>query len=66
MLASLTPFAFRGALWMRPIAYTFGIVMAGNGLLHLAGSAYMKKAMPGVHSAPLIVAAAIYLLASVP
>jgi len=51
---------------MRPIAYTFGIVMAGNGLLHLAGSAYMKKAMPGVHSAPLIVAAAIYLLASVP
>ncbi len=49
---------------MRPIAYAFGIVMAGNGLLHLVGSVYMRKAMPGVYSAPLLLAAAIYLLAS--
>jgi len=63
-LASLTPFAYRGAGWMRPLAYAFGIVMVGNGLLHLVGSVYMKKAMPGVYSAPLLVAAAIYLLAA--
>ena len=63
-LASLTPFAYRGAGWMRPLAYAFGIVMMGNGLLHLVGSVYMKKAMPGVYSAPLLVAAAIYLLAA--
>jgi len=25
----------------------FGIVMAGNGLLHLVGSIYMRKPMPG-------------------
>jgi len=64
-LASLTPFAFRGAAWMRPVAYAFGLIMAGNGLLHLVGSAYTRKAMPGTYSAPLILAAAIYLLASV-
>jgi hypothetical protein len=65
VLASLTPFAFRGAAWMRPIAYAFGIVMAGNGLLHLAGSAYTRKVIPGTYSAPLLLAAAVYLLASV-
>ncbi len=65
-LATLTPFAYRGAGWMRPVADAFGIVMAGNGLLHLAGSAYMRKAMPGVYSAPLLLAAAVYLLVSVP
>jgi Protein of unknown function with HXXEE motif len=66
VLASLTPLAFRGVAWMRPLAYAFGIVMAGNGLLHLAGSAYMRRAMPGVYSAPIILAAGIYLLAAVP
>jgi len=65
VLASLTPLAFRGVAWMRPAAYAYGIVMAGNGLLHLAGSVYLRKAMPGVYSAPLLLAAAIYLLASV-
>ncbi len=50
---------------MRPTAYVFGVVMAGNGLLHLAGSVYLRRAMPGLYSAPLILGAAIYLLASV-
>jgi len=65
VLASLTPFAYRGAAWMRPVAFAFGIVMAGNGLLHLFGSSYTRKVMPGTYSAPLILAAALYLLASV-
>jgi hypothetical protein len=33
---------------MRPLAFAFGLIMAGNGLLHLIGSLYMKKAMPGL------------------
>ena len=65
LLFALSPAAFRGEPVMRPAAYVFGVVMAGNGLLHLVGSAYMRKAMPGVYSAPVILAAAIYLLASV-
>jgi uncharacterized protein with HXXEE motif len=66
VLASLTPFAFREAAWMKPVAYGFGLIMMGNGVMHLVGSGYMRKAMPGVYSAPLILGAAIYLLASVP
>jgi Protein of unknown function with HXXEE motif len=65
VLASLTPVAFRGAPGLRPVAYVFGIVMAGNGVLHLVGSAYRRRAMPGVYSAPIILAAAGYLLASI-
>lgn len=65
VLASLTPVAFRGAPGLRPVAYVFAIVMAGNGVLHLVGSAYMRRAMPGVYSAPIILAAAGYLLASI-
>lgn len=64
VLFSLAPAAFRGAPELRPLAYVFGIVMAGNGVLHLAGSIRMRRAMPGVYSAPLILAAAIFLLAS--
>ena len=66
LLFALSPAAFRGEPVMRPAAYVFGVVMAGNGLLHLGGSVYMRKAMPGVYSAPLIVAAAVYLLVAVP
>jgi hypothetical protein len=64
VLASLTPFAFQGVGWMRPVAYAFGIVTVGNGLVHLGGSLYMRKAMPGVYSAPLLLSAGVYLLAS--
>ena len=66
LLFALAPAAFRGAPGMRGAAYVFGIVMAGNGLLHIAGSLYMRRLMPGGYSAPLILAAAVYLLASVP
>ena len=36
-LFALAPAAFRGEPGMRPAAHIFGIVMAGNGLLHLGG-----------------------------
>jgi len=65
LLVALSPAAFRGEPAMRPAAYLFGIVMAGNGLLHLFGSVYMRKVMPGTWSAPIILAAAVYLLVSV-
>lgn len=64
LLFALSPAAFRGESGMRPAAYVFGVVMAGNGLLHLGASVYMRKAVPGVYSAPIILAAAIYLLAA--
>lgn len=66
LLASLTPAAARGAAGMRPAAYAFGAIMAGNGVLHIGASIWQKKLMPGTYSAPIILAAAIYLLAAVP
>ena len=64
VLASLTPLAFRGVPALRPVAYVYGIVMAGNGVMHVGGSIYKRKKMPGLYSAPIILAAAGYLLAS--
>ena len=64
VLASLTPAAAREAPGMRPAAFVFGIVMVGNGLLHVGASLYRRRVLPGTYSAPLILAAAIYLLAS--
>lgn len=66
LLFALSPAAFHEAPALRPAAYVFGIVMAGNGLLHIGGSVYLRKLMPGTYSAPLILAAAIYLLLAVP
>ena len=41
LLLALSPAAFRGEPGMRPGAYVFAVVMAGNGLLHLVGSVYI-------------------------
>ena len=65
VLASLTPAAARGAAGMRPAAYVFGAIMAGNGVLHIGASLRTRRLMPGTYSAPLILVAAIYLLVSV-
>ena len=65
LLLLLTPAAFGGAPELRPWAYLFGTVMVGNGVLHMIGSVYHRKAMPGVSTAPLILAAGVYLLTSV-
>src|SRR5256886_11044674 len=58
LLLALSPAAFPGGPGMRPAAYLFGLMMAGNGLLHPGGSSSIKKAMPGGHSAPPSPAAA--------
>jgi hypothetical protein len=65
VLSSLTVFVLRGARWMKPVSYAFGVVMLGNGLVHVAGSLEMGRPMPGVYSAPLLLAASVYLLWSV-
>lgn len=62
LLLALSPFAYRGARWLVPLAYVFGTIMLLNGLGHIAGSFYLGRLMPGVHSSPLLVLASIYLL----
>jgi hypothetical protein len=65
LLLALSPLAFRGVRWLVPFAYFLGIIMIGNGLLHIGGSFYFGRLMPGVYSSPLLLGAAIYLLVSV-
>jgi len=62
LLLGLSVFAFRGARWLRPLAYAFAVVMLVNGTVHTVGTLYMKRAMPGVYSSPLLFAGSIWLL----
>lgn len=62
-LAAASYFVWRGRWAMRPISHVFAAVMLLNGLLHIAGSVYMRKAMSGVYSSPLLIAASVFLIA---
>ncbi len=70
VLLALAPFAFRGARWMRPIAYVFAILMLANGLGHTLGTIFGRtvesvrfpRPMPGFYSSPFLLVASIYLL----
>jgi hypothetical protein len=69
-LLALSPFAFRGVKWMRPVAYTLAILMAVNAVGHTLGTVFGRtialiqfpRPMPGFYSSPLLFAASLYLL----
>jgi hypothetical protein len=65
LLLGLSVFAFKGARFMVPLSWIFGLFMLANSLLHIAGSIYMGRAMPGVYSSPLLLICATYLLITV-
>lgn len=65
LLVAVSPFAFRRAKWLTVLSYPLGILMLANGLLHLIGSVYLGRFMPGVYSSPLLIAASIYLLVAI-
>jgi len=66
----LTPFAFRNARWMRPLAYFFAGVHLLNGMGHTlatifgqtVSSVHFPRPAPGFYSSPLLLAGSIYLL----
>jgi len=62
LLGALTTFAFAGRQWLRPAAYALAAIYVGNGLVHLVGSALVRRPVPGVLSAPLLLAAGGWLL----
>jgi hypothetical protein len=66
VLASLSRFAFLGRAWIRPASYVYAVFMLFNGLTHIVGSLYARRPLAGVVSAPLLVAASIFLAWSVP
>jgi hypothetical protein len=68
----MTPFAFRNARWLRPLAYFFAITMLLNGMGHTlatifgqtVSSVHVPRPAPGFYSSPLLFAGSIYLLIS--
>ena len=53
--------AFRGSRLAIVVAYPVAVLMFANGIGHIAASLYRRRAMPGVYSSPLLVAASAYL-----
>jgi hypothetical protein len=71
ILLALTPFAYRNARWLRPLAYFFAGVMLLNGLGHTlftvlgqtVSSVRFARPAPGFYSSPLLLITSIYLFA---
>jgi hypothetical protein len=67
LLLCLSPFAFRGNPWLSIVARPLGAVVGVlNAALHISTSFYFHRCMPGVYSSPLLLIAAILLLATSP
>jgi hypothetical protein len=62
ILFALTPWAFAHAAWLVAVAIVFSIINIGNGLLHILASIRLRERVPGLVSAPLLLACAIWLL----
>lgn len=70
VLLLLTPYAFRNARWLRPLAYLFAGVHLLNGTGHTLATIFgrtvssvpIPRPAPGFYSSPLLLAASIYLL----
>jgi hypothetical protein len=69
VLLGLTPWAYRNARWLRPLAYVFAGIQLLNGTGHILAairgstvpSVQFEGPAPGVYTAPLLVALAAYL-----
>jgi len=62
ILLSLTPLAYAHVAWMIPVAIVVSLINIGNGLLHIVASIRVRHRVPGVISAPFLLASAVWLL----
>jgi hypothetical protein len=61
LLAALTPWAYAGSPWMRPLAWVLAAIHVANGLNHVVGSILARRPVPGLWSAPLLLVAGAWL-----
>jgi hypothetical protein len=65
LLLCLSPLAFRGSPWLRLAAWPLGLLVGiANASLHISSSIYFHRWMPGVYSSPVLLIAAVFLLAA--
>ena len=65
VLTVLSAAPFRGARWAIPASAIYAGLMTANGLFHMTGSLVLCRALPGVLSSPLLLAAALWLFVAV-
>jgi hypothetical protein len=63
-LTGLSPFAYRGASWMRVATIGVALVALANVSGHAGGSMLAGRVLPGTYTTPLLAAAGIYALVS--
>lgn len=69
LLVALSPVAFRGSRWMRPVGYALAALMLANAAGHILGTiagrtvaeVRFPRPMPGFYSSPLLAAASVWL-----
>ena len=64
LLGALVPAAFAGHSWMRPLGCALAVIHVANGLLHLGAALVARRQVPGVLSAPLLLASGVWLAAA--
>lgn len=64
VLFALTPLVMRGHVWLRYFSYFLGVLMTANAIAHVTASFLIRDFAPGVYSSPLLLVAAIALLAT--
>jgi hypothetical protein len=61
-LAALTPLVRRGHRWLVPVSYTYGVIHVANAVGHVTVSIAGRWLAPGVYTAPVLLASALWLL----
>ena len=59
---SLTPLAYDGRDWLKPVAIAFALINIFNGLLHLVAAMVLRRRVPGLITAPFLLLSSVWLL----
>lgn len=58
----LSPLAYRGRRWLLPVATALSVIHIANAIGHSLTSLWLGRPAPGVWSAPLLAASAVWML----
>lgn len=62
LLGALTPLAYAGSAGMRTAALVLGIIHLLNGSLHVVAAIIVRRAVPGIWSAPVLLITGAWLV----
>src|ERR1700756_1620501 len=70
VLVFVSPLAYRGANWLRPLAWVYAVILLLNGLSHTmftilgrtVASVTFPRPAPGFYSSPFLLAASLWMI----